>query len=95
MGIGTLAAFAAGVAIFVVGCGSSSTAATVAEKQAFEKKTGGSEAKAAAFVKQLESMPADQRQAYMKQHPDDVRNMAMILDPDVQMKFRKIVENRE
>lgn len=88
-----LAALAASIGI-VGGCGSASTGLTEADKQAFEKRTGADESKAQEFLKQLEAQPADQRADYMKAHPADVRNMAIVPNRDLQTRFRKLVTNR-
>jgi hypothetical protein len=88
-----LAVSVVGIGI-VAGCASSQSGYSEADKQAFEKRTGADEAKGEAFVKQLEGLPPEQRAAYMSAHPADVRNMAIVPNRELQMRFRKLVTNK-
>jgi hypothetical protein len=85
---------AVGVVLVGSGCQSGSEGPSAAEKQAFEKRAGVDETAARAFLRDVEAKPAAERTAYVQQHPKDLRNMALIPDPDLQTKFRKLMLNR-
>jgi len=84
---------AALVVLVAAGCGLGS-AASPANRQAFEKRVGSDESKARAFVASLAGMPFGSRNDYARAHPQDVRNMALVPDPELQTQFRKLMTNR-
>ena len=81
-------------AVAMAGCTSNATAASESNRKLFEKRVGADESKAKAFVDALGSMPFGQRDSYAKDHPAEVRNMALIPDPVLQTKFRNLMTNR-
>ena len=81
-------------AISAIGCGSDVSASSDANRKQFEKRVGADETKAKAFVDTLASMSFPQREPYAKEHPTEVRNMALIPDPTLQTKFRNLMTNR-
>jgi hypothetical protein len=74
-------------------CGTGS-ANSPADRLAFEKRVGADETKARSFVSALKSVPFMERDAYLKSHPTDVRNLALIRDPALQQQFRSLLVSR-
>ena len=81
-------------ALSAIGCASDVSASSEANRKQYEKRVGADETKAKAFVDTLASMSFPQREPYAKEHPTEVRNMALIPDPTLQTKFRNLMTNR-
>jgi hypothetical protein len=73
--------------ICTVGCGSST--GPPADQASFEKRMGADANKQLAFIKELEATPPAGRKAFIDQHASEMRNIALIRDPDLQARYRK------
>lgn len=80
--------------LLVIGCGPGPVASAPANRIAFEKRMGSDETKANAFVASLAALPFADRANYAYAHRAEMRNVAMIPDPAIQTKFRKLMSNR-
>jgi hypothetical protein len=79
------------VAVGQIGCKSQSGAPSEAELQAYNKKHNIDTNKVNQFLSQLAAVPATERRDFLYQHPDDMRTLGLTRDPELQLKFRQIV----
>jgi hypothetical protein len=79
------------IALAAAGCGSRAPSYSPEYKARFEKRMGADEAKARAFVLSLASVPKGKRNAYVRQHWGDAKNLSLIPDQDLQTKYKSLM----